>query len=121
MNHSIRLAAMMVAPAWRDVDTDGVLQPKALGEIAGLPRYGEVLVLKKNPKPLWSPVTTEAALTLVRKQRQKEVASFEDGARRIRAGYDDWMNPAKKAAWEQKRSKDTEDARASSWRPTAIR
>jgi hypothetical protein len=107
-----------------------VLQPRPLAEFAGLPRFGDVLVVKKNPKPLWSPVSMEAALTLMRKQRQKDVARFEDGARRIRRSYEEWTDPAKKAvreqqakaraekardpeaalAYEEKRARETEDA-----------
>jgi hypothetical protein len=85
-------------PEWEKVDTDAFLQPAPLGDVAGLPRFGDVLVLKKNPKDLWSPVSVEASLQLMAAQRKQSIADHEKAAASIRKSLADWIDPAKKAA-----------------------
>jgi hypothetical protein len=87
---------------WTDINTDVIIQPAPHPDVAGLPRFGDALVFKKNPKPLWSPVSVETSLQLMLAQRQKDVKYFEDAAVRIRESYEEWVDPARVAARAQR-------------------
>ena len=63
---------------WGPVDTDAFQKPMPQGEIAGLPRYGDGLVIARDPAALWTPLPQRAALDLVVKARQLVVQSFEE-------------------------------------------
>ena len=63
---------------WGPVDTDAFLLPLPNGEIAGLPRYGDGLVIARDPATLWSPLSLRAALDVVVKARQLEVAGIQE-------------------------------------------
>lgn len=79
------------APDWWDVNTDVVLHPARYKQnVAGLPRFGNTLVLKKNPKPLWVPVSLEETLGLVVAQRRKNIEVFIAAASRARKGLEDF-------------------------------
>ena len=52
--------------------------PLPNGEIAGLPRYGDGLVIARDPATLWSPLSLRAALDVVVKARQLEVAGIQE-------------------------------------------
>ena len=42
---------------WGPLDIDAFLQPLPQGEIAGLPRYGDGLVVARDPAALWTPLS----------------------------------------------------------------
>ena len=54
---------------WRDIETDAFLMPASSAEVAGFPRYGDILVIKKNPAPLWVPLSLADALRLTLRAR----------------------------------------------------
>jgi hypothetical protein len=86
---------------WNDLDTDVFVQPQLTGEFAGYPRYGDMVVIKKNPAALWAPVTLEAALRITAAAQQREVERQQETVNRFRASRDDLSNPGKRAArWE---------------------
>ena len=58
---------------WGPVDTDAFQKPMPQGEIAGLPRYGDGLVIARDPAALWTPLPQRGALDLVVKARQLAV------------------------------------------------
>lgn len=59
---------------WRNVDTDAFLQPSVAGSVAGFPRYGDYIVIKKRSDSLWTPVSLEGALRLVIASDRKRLA-----------------------------------------------
>jgi hypothetical protein len=63
---------------WIGVDTDAFLKPMPQGEVAGLPRYGDGLIIARDPAVLWTPLSQKAALDLVAMARQKTVNELEE-------------------------------------------
>jgi hypothetical protein len=63
---------------WGPVDRDAFLMPLPQGEIAGLPRYGDGLVIARDPAALWTPLSHRGALDLVVKARQLEVSNVQE-------------------------------------------
>ena len=63
---------------WGSLDTDAFQKPMPQGEIAGLPRFGDGLVIARDPAALWTPLPQRAALDLVVKARQIVVHGFEE-------------------------------------------
>jgi hypothetical protein len=76
---------------WQDVTTDVVLHPaRYVRDFAGLPRFGGLLIIKKNPKPLWTPVSLKETLQLVVAQRKVDVSPFEDAFARLNKEHAAW-------------------------------
>jgi hypothetical protein len=78
---------------WGDTEVDAFVEPATAASVAGLPRIGDVFVVRKNQKPLWVPfsaadalkptaTTGRAAFEQMRDGYNKEVASFTNGSRR---------------------------------------
>src|SRR6187455_1486057 len=55
---------------WGSLDHDAFQKPMPQGEIAGLPRYGDGLIIARDPAALWTPLPQRGALDLVVKARQ---------------------------------------------------
>ena len=62
---------------WGPLDHDAFLKPMPQGDIGGLPRYGDGLIIARDPAALWTPLPQRAALDLVVKARQVVVTEFE--------------------------------------------
>lgn len=84
-------------PDWIGRGDEAFLEPPAKGEVAGFPRYGDILVIKKNPEPLWAPVTMETAIGLVVATRTTELEEKSAVLERSRASLADWQDPVKRA------------------------
>lgn len=82
---------------WGALETDGFLQPQPNGEVAGIPRYGDIAVLKNNPASLWIPMSLQAALDLVVTQRENELAGQREVPAKLQREFDLWKSPAKRA------------------------
>jgi hypothetical protein len=63
---------------WGSLDTDAFQKPMPQGEIAGLPHYGDGLIITRDPAALWTPLSQRGALDLVVKARQLVVQGFEE-------------------------------------------
>lgn len=63
---------------WIGVDTDAFHKPMPQGEVAGLPRYGDGLIIARDPAALWTPLSQKAALDLVAMARQKTVNELDE-------------------------------------------
>jgi len=63
---------------WGALDTDAFQKPLRQGEIAGLPRYGDGLIIARDPEALWTPLPQKSALDLVAKARQLVVQQYEE-------------------------------------------
>ena len=101
---------------WGPVDTDAFLQPMANGEIAGLPRYGDGLVIARDPAALWTPLSQRAALDLVVKARQLEVDNIQQNLDAQTARLAVVRDPA----WRAKRLKEAEQGAATLPNPQAF-
>ncbi len=76
---------------WQDVTTDVVLHPaRYVQGFAGLPRFGSLLIVKKNPKLLWTPVDLRETLRLVVAQRKKDVGEFDNALARVNKEHEAW-------------------------------
>lgn len=65
-------------------------------DVLGFPRYGNVLVLKKNDSPLWAAVTFSEALDLVARAIDARLTEQRDAAARVQKAYDDAKDPKKR-------------------------
>jgi hypothetical protein len=82
---------------WGPLDTDGFLQPQPNGQVAGIPRFGDIAVLKNNPASLWIPMSLQPALDLVVTQRENELAERRQEVTTLQKDFDLWKSPAKRA------------------------
>jgi hypothetical protein len=88
--------------AWNDFDTDAFLMPRASGDVSGFPRYGDVILIKKNQAPIWAPVSLEEALRITAAAQARDVEQKKEVVARFQTQLDDLRNPAKRAArWEE--------------------
>ena len=101
---------------WGPVDTDAFLQPLSNGEIAGLPHYGDGLVIARDPAALWTPLSLRAALDLVVKARQLDVDSAQQSIDAHTAQLAVVRDPAARAA----RLKEAQQAAATMPNPQAF-
>ena len=82
---------------WGPLGSNAFLQPQPNGQVAGIPRYGDIAVLTNNPASLWIPMPLQAALDLVVEQRQNELAEQRDVPAKLQQEFDLWKSPAKRA------------------------
>jgi hypothetical protein len=93
---------------WGPLDTDAFQKPMPQGEIAGLPRYGDSLIIARDPAALWTPVPQRDALDLVMKARQLVVQGFEESA----AAYTTRLAIVRDPAYRAKRVKEAQEGAA---------
>ena len=95
-------------PEWGAIDHDAFLQPLPQGEIAGMPRYGDGLVISREGASLWTPLSLRAALELVAKARQITVDEAQQSVDTQTARLAVVRDPA----WRAQRMKDAQQAAA---------
>ena len=78
------------------------------GEIAGLPRYGDGLIIARDPAALWTPLPQRGALDLVVKARQLVVQEFEESM----AAHTAQLAVVRDPAYRAKRLKEAQEAAA---------
>jgi len=93
---------------WGSLDHDAFQKPTAQGEMAGLPRYGDSLIIARDPAALWTPLSQRGALDLVVKARQLVVAGFEASMAAFAARLSVVRDPAHRA----KRVREAQEAAA---------
>ena len=93
---------------WGPLDHDAFQKPMPQGEIAGLPRYGDGLIIARDPAALWTPLPQRGALDLVVKARQLVVSEFEESMAAYTAQLAAVRDPANRA----KRLKEAQEAAA---------
>jgi len=101
---------------WGGVDRDAFLQPMPNGEIAGLPRYGDGVVIARNPEALWAPLPMSGALELVVVNRRGVVSDFQESLEKFTAQLAAVRDPAKRA----QRAKAAKDASVNMPNPAAF-
>lgn len=95
-------------PEWNPIDHDAFPQPLPQGEIAGLPRYGDGLVIARDPAALWTPLSLAAALDLVARARQEAVNGYQQSVDAQNARLAVVRDPA----WRATRMKEAKTAAA---------
>ena len=80
------------------VDTDAYLQPLPQGEIAGLPRYGDGLVVARDPASLWTPLPLRGALNLALEARKTVVADAQQSVDAFTQQLAQVRDPARRAS-----------------------
>jgi hypothetical protein len=93
---------------WGALDTDAFPRPVRQGEIAGLPRYGDVLIIAREPEALWTPLPQRDALDLVVKARKVPVEEFEESV----AKYTEELAVVRDPAYRAKRVKEAQETAA---------
>jgi hypothetical protein len=83
---------------WGAAAIEAFVEPKAGAEVAGLPRIGDVFVVRKNQKPLWLPFPLADALQPIAVERRTLFESRRDGYAKEAAEFTEWKTPAKRAA-----------------------
>ena len=90
---------------WGPLDHDAFQKPMPQGEIAGLPRYGDGLIIARDPAALWTPLPQRGALDLVVKARQLVVQEFEESM----AAYTARLAVVRDPAYRAKRMKEAQE------------
>ena len=98
---------------WGSLDTDAFQKPMPQGQIAGLPRYDDGLIIARDPAALWTPLSQRAALDLVAKARQIVVDGFEETLAATKAQLAVVRDPA----YRTKRVAEAREAAAASKMP----
>ena len=83
---------------WASTQVDAFVQPAAGDAVAGLPRVGDVFVVKKNPKPLWIAFPLAEALQPIATLRRESFEQMRDAYAKQVAEFAEWKTPAKRAA-----------------------
>jgi hypothetical protein len=91
---------------WGGVETDAFMQPALKGEVAGIPLYGDALIIAKSPESLWAPVPLGAALDLVVASRRADVAGYQESLEKFKARLAAVRDPA----WKAQRMKEAREA-----------
>jgi hypothetical protein len=91
---------------WGPVDTDAFLQPLPRGEVAGLPRYGDGLVIARDPEALWTPLSQRGALDLVVEARRLMVNRHQESV----DAYTARLAVVRDPAWRANRLKEAQQA-----------
>ncbi len=91
---------------WGPLDHDAFQQPMSQGEIAGIPRYGDSLILARDPAALWTPLPQRDALDLVGKARRLVVQGFEESM----SAYSTQLVVVRDPAYRAKRLQEAQEA-----------
>jgi hypothetical protein len=83
---------------WGAAPLEAFVEPDSGAPVAGLPRLGDVFVVRKNPKPLWLPFALADALQPIVVERRTLYESRRDGYAKEVAEFAAWQTPASRAA-----------------------
>jgi hypothetical protein len=90
---------------WEGELVEGFLQPVEKPGTAGLTRWNDVFVLKKNPQPLWVPMLLGEAIEPVVAVRRAALAQLQKAFDTAQAEFTQWQNPearaARRAEWQK--------------------
>ena len=83
---------------WGDAQLDAFVEPESGPAAAGLPRIGDVFVVRKNMKPLWVPFPIADALQPIAASLRTTYESRRDNYAKQVAEFTAWKTPAARAA-----------------------
>jgi hypothetical protein len=91
---------------WGPVDTDAYQKPMPQGEIAGLPRFDDILIIARDPAALWTPLPQRDALALVVEARKIVVQGLEESV----AAHTARLAVVRDPAYRARRVKEAQEA-----------
>ena len=83
---------------WGESLLDAFVEPQEGAAVAGLPRVGDVFVVRKNSKPLWVPFPLADALQPIAAARRTLYESRRDTYLKESTEFAAWRTPAARAA-----------------------
>lgn len=83
---------------WGGTELDAFVEPATGASVAGLPRIGDVFVVRKNQKPLWVPFPVADALKPIATTRRADFEQMRDAYNKEVADFTEWKTPARRAA-----------------------
>lgn len=83
---------------WGEAALDAFVEPDAGVAVAGLPRVGDVFIVRKNTRPLWVPFPLAEALEPIAAERRRIYENRRDVHAREVAAFATWRSPAARAA-----------------------
>ncbi len=83
---------------WGDAALDAFVEPESGAPVAGLPRLGDVFVVRTNARPLWLPFPLADALQPIAAQRRSLYESRRENYSKEVAEFTAWKAPAARAA-----------------------
>jgi hypothetical protein len=83
-------------PEFETLDVDVVRLVPPQPDVMGFQRYGDTLVLKKSPEPIWAAVTMGETLDLAAQAIEARLVGERDAVARLRAVYDESKDPNKR-------------------------
>ena len=83
---------------WGAATIEAFVEPAAGAAVAGLPRIGDVFVVRTNPKPLWIPFALADALQPIAAERRALHDNRREVYAREVAAFATWRSPAARAA-----------------------
>jgi hypothetical protein len=90
---------------WGEAQLDAFVEPESGAAVAGLPRIGDVFVVRKNSKPLWVPFPLADALQPIASDRRTIYENRREAYAKQVAEFAAWKTPASRAArradWKQ--------------------
>ena len=90
---------------WGALSTDAMLQPAAAGDVAGFPRFGDILVIKKNPASLWASVPFEQSLQLLGAAQRNTLTEVSESVEKFQSDLKKVQDPAVRAARQADRKR----------------
>ena len=82
---------------WSEVQLDAFVEPATGSTVAGLPRIGDVFVVRKNTKPLWVPLPVVDALKPIQTTRRTTFEQTRDAYAKNAAEFAEWKSAPKRA------------------------
>jgi hypothetical protein len=83
---------------WGDTELDAFVEPATGAAVGGLPRIGDVFVVRKNQKPLWVPFPVADALKPIATTRRAAFEQMRGVYNKEVADFTEWRSLAKRAA-----------------------
>lgn len=83
---------------WGDTTLDAFVEPATGASVAGLPRVGDVFIVRKNQKPLWVAFPVTDALKPIATTRRTTFEQMRDAYNKEVADFTEWKSPAARAA-----------------------
>jgi len=82
---------------WGEVQLDAFVEPATGVAVAGLPRIGDVFVVRNNSRPLWVPLALSDALKPIETTRRAVFEQVRDVYAKEVAAFTEWQSPARRA------------------------
>lgn len=84
-------------PEFEHVEADVVRLAAPQADLFGMARYGDTLVIKKSPAPIWVPAPLADVLDLAARSLAFRLAKSRETVVQLQTRYDEIRDPAKKA------------------------